>query len=65
MRFSDLFSSFGMFSYYLPEDETFDMDSFMDWIHASDAEREKMELSMTEEGKIAFREKAYELGFFK
>ena len=67
MRFSGLFGSLGMvssmYSYSEGYDEV-DLESFMQWLYADDAEREKMELTMTEEGKIAFRKKAKKLGFF-
>ena len=67
MGFGDLFGSLGMWSSmysYVDDQDEFDMESFMTWLHASDVERERMELTMTEEGKIAFREKAKKLGFF-
>ena len=67
MGFGDLFGSLGMWSSmysYIDDQDEFDMESFMTWLHASDVERERMELTMTEEGKIAFREKAKKLGFF-
>ena len=64
MGFGDLFGN--MWSYdYEPEEPGIDMESFMKWLNATDAERSKMELSMTEEGIIAFKKKEYELGFFK
>lgn len=67
MGFGDLFGSLGMWSSmysYVDDQDEFDMESFMTWLHASDVERERMELTMTEEGKLAFREKAKKLGFF-
>lgn len=67
MGFGDLLGSLGMWSSmysYLDDQDEFDTESFMAWLHASDVERERMELTMTEEGKIAFREKAKKLGFF-
>ncbi len=68
MGFGDLFGSLGMWSgmySYSDDYDDFDMESFMKWLHADDVERERIELTMTEEGKIAFREKEKSLGFFK
>lgn len=67
MGFSELFGSLGMwlskYSYSEEYDEV-DMESFMEWLHVDETERGRMELTMTEEGKIAFRKKAKKLGFF-
>ena len=68
MGFGDLLGALGMwssmYSYSADYDEAIDMETFMEWLHADDSERERMELTMTEEGKIAFRKKAKKLGFF-
>lgn len=63
----DLFGLFGSMSsyYYTSEyDDVIDSDSFMKWLMADDYTREQMELTMSEEGKIAFKEREKKLGFF-
>lgn len=64
MGFGDLLGMWSAYSYSGEYDE-FDMESFMRWLTADDVERERIELTMTDEGKIAFREKEKSLGFFK
>lgn len=64
MGFGDLLGMWSAYS-YLGEYDEFDMESFMRWLTADDVERERIELTMTDEGKIAFREKEKSLGFFK
>ncbi len=55
MGLRDIYSLLGLFggdySLYSVEEEPFDMESFAEWLHASDVERARMELTMTEEGK--------------
>ena len=68
MGLRDIYSLFGLiggdYSMYMPDDEGIDYSSFEEWLHASEVERARMELTMTEEGRLAFREKARKLGFF-
>lgn len=65
MGFGDLLGTWLNSTYSYFDNDEFDMESFILWLEADDVTREKMELKMTEEGKIAFREKEKSLGFFK
>lgn len=65
MGFGNLLGTWLNSAYSYSDNDEFDMESFILWLEADDVTREKMELKMTEEGKIAFREKEKSLGFFK
>ena len=60
---SQLLGMWSDYSYF--DNDEFDMPSFLLWLEADDVTRERMEMTMTEEGKISFREKEKSLGFFR
>lgn len=60
----DIFSQYSTFNFETDE-VGIDLKSFWKWLEADEEERSRMEMTMDEKGKLAFREKAYELGFFK
>ena len=65
MRFGDMLGMWSDYSYVDDSFEPIDFDLFIKWLHGDNVERERIELTLTDEGKIAFREKEKSLGFFK